>query len=78
MAALLEDEIPREVTPIFEKLNGEKYAFTLTVKDGKVGLPLAYSDGQFVYNLLSRLTAGLFCHRFQPNCPSRFFAPAPT
>ncbi|MBK9015425.1 MAG: patatin-like phospholipase family protein [Saprospiraceae bacterium] len=57
MAALLEDEIPREVTPIFEKLNGEKYAFTLTVKDGKVGLPLAYSDGQLVYNLLSRLTA---------------------
>ncbi|MCU0348340.1 MAG: patatin-like phospholipase family protein [Saprospiraceae bacterium] len=57
MAALLNDEIPREVTPIFEKLNGEKYAFTLAVKDGKVGLPLAFSDGQLVYDLLSRLTA---------------------
>jgi NTE family protein len=57
MAALLEDKIPREVTPIFEKFNGEKYPFSLSVKDGKVGLPLAYSDGQFVYNLLSQLTA---------------------
>jgi len=57
MAALLADNIPREVTPIFEKLNGEKYAFSLSVKDGKVGLPLAYSDGQFIYDLLSRLTA---------------------
>lgn len=57
MAALLEDEIPRDVMPIFEKLNGEKYAFSLSVKEGKVGLPLAYSDGQLVYDLLSRLTA---------------------
>lgn len=57
MSALLEDKIPREVTPIFEKFNGEKYPFSLSVKDGKVGLPLAYSDGQFVYDLLSQLTA---------------------
>lgn len=57
MGALLEDEIPRDVTPIFEKLFGEKYAFTLAVKDGKVGLPIAYSDGQLVFDLLSRLTA---------------------
>jgi len=57
MASLLEDEIPRDVTPVFEKFNGEKYAFTLSVKDGKVGLPIAYSDGQFVYDLLSRLTS---------------------
>ncbi|MCF8280554.1 MAG: patatin-like phospholipase family protein, partial [Bacteroidales bacterium] len=28
MAALLEDKIPRNVTPVFEKFNGEKYAFT--------------------------------------------------
>ncbi len=56
MSALLSDQIPRSVTPIFEKLNGEKYAFTLGVKDGKVGLPLAYSDGQLVYNMLSQLT----------------------
>ncbi|MBI1227491.1 MAG: hypothetical protein GC192_19825 [Bacteroidetes bacterium] len=57
MGALLEDEIPRDVTPVFEKFNGEKYPFSLSVKDGKVGLPLAYSDGQLVYNLLSQLTA---------------------
>lgn len=57
MGALLQDEIPRDVTPVFEKFNGEKYPFSLSVKDGKVGLPLAYSDGQFVYNLLSQLTA---------------------
>ncbi len=57
MGALLQDEIPREVTPVFEKFNGEKYPFSLSVKDGKVGLPLAFSDGQFVYNLLSQLTS---------------------
>lgn len=56
MSALLSDQIPRSVTPVFDKLNGEKYAFTLSVKDGKVGLPLAYSDGQLVYNMLSQLT----------------------
>ncbi len=56
MSALLSDAIPRSVTPVFDKFNGEKYAFTLGVKDGKVGLPLAYSDGQLVYNMLSQLT----------------------
>lgn len=57
MTTLLQDGTPRYVTPFFEKLYGEKYAFSLAVKDGKVGLPLAYSDGQLVYNHLSRLTA---------------------
>ncbi len=57
MGALLEDKIPRDVTPVFEKFNGEKYAFTASFKDGQLGLPLAYSDGQLVYDLLSRLTA---------------------
>ncbi|MCC6724442.1 MAG: patatin-like phospholipase family protein, partial [Saprospiraceae bacterium] len=57
MSALLSDQIPREVTPVFDKFNGEKYAFTLSVKDGKVGLPLAFSDGQLVFDMLSKLTA---------------------
>ncbi|MBI5915673.1 MAG: patatin-like phospholipase family protein [Bacteroidetes bacterium] len=57
MGALLQDQIPRAATPVFDKLNGEKYAFSLSVKDGRIGLPLGYSDGQLVFDHLSRLTA---------------------
>lgn len=56
MNQLLQDGVPRELVPLFEKLYGEKYALSLSVKDAKPALPLAYSDGQLVYNLLHQLT----------------------
>jgi len=47
------DEIPRKSKPFYEKENGEKYALTLPVKKGKIGIPRALSKGQNVLNTLT-------------------------
>ena len=57
LTRLLQDEVPRGVVPLFEKVYGEKYAFSLSVRDGKLGLPIALSDGQMVFNFLNQLTS---------------------
>ena len=54
--ALMRDELPRDVKPFFEKEYGEKYALSLSVKDFKIQLPSALSNGQNGLNFFSRLT----------------------
>ena len=52
---ILRDELPRKSKPFYEKESGEKYALTLPIKDKKIGIPTALSEGQSVLNLLTRL-----------------------
>ena len=54
---LLQDRIDRSDEPFFEKEHGEKYAVSLPIKDGKIGLPLGLSKGQNVLNYLTELLA---------------------
>jgi len=53
---ILTDKIPRKSKPFQEKEYGEKYALTLPIKNRKVGIPSAISEGQNVLNLLTKLT----------------------
>jgi NTE family protein len=57
MTTLLQDQVPRNISPFFYKYYGEKYALSLSVQDMKISLPTALSDGQMAYNMLSKLTA---------------------
>jgi NTE family protein len=56
---LLQDKLPRNSEPFFEKEFGEKTMFTLPVKDGLIGLPRAVSKGQNVLNFLMELLASV-------------------
>ena len=49
------DDIPRKSKPFYEKENGEKYALTFPVKNGKIGIPKALSKGQNVLNLTTKV-----------------------
>ena len=53
---ILTDEMPRKSKPFYEKEIGEKYALSLPVKNKRVGIPRALSEGQSVLNLLTKLT----------------------
>lgn len=53
---ILQDKLPRSSKSFFQKENDEKYIITLPVKHKSVGLPVAISKGQNVFNLFSRLT----------------------
>ncbi len=53
---LITDYIPRSSKNFYEKRNDELYAFSLPVKNFKVGIPLSLSKGMFNYNLINRLT----------------------
>tara|TARA_R110002073_G_scaffold40547_6_gene115430 strand:- start:92134 stop:94353 length:2220 start_codon:yes stop_codon:yes gene_type:complete len=53
---LMQDNLPRKSKSIYQKENTEKYALTLPISKGNVGIPLALSKGQNVFNLLSKLT----------------------
>ncbi|MDP6923082.1 MAG: patatin-like phospholipase family protein, partial [Lutibacter sp.] len=53
---LLTDELPRKAKPFYEKEVGEKYVLTLPIKNEKVGIPVAVSEGQNGLNLHTRLT----------------------
>ncbi|KGL61984.1 patatin-like phospholipase family protein [Polaribacter sp. Hel1_85] len=57
--SLLQDKLPRNSEPFFEKEFGEKTMITLPVKNGALGLPKAVSKGQSVLNLLSELLASV-------------------
>ena len=41
--SLLQDKLPRNALPLFEKEFGENYALTLPVKNNKIGLPRGVS-----------------------------------
>lgn len=53
---VISNNLPRKSKPFYEKEMGEKYALTLPIKNRKVGIPVAITDGQNVLNLLTRLT----------------------
>lgn len=53
---IMQDKLPRNVKSINQKENSEKFAITLPFHKGKIGLPIALSKGQSVFNELSRLT----------------------
>ena len=57
--SLLQDILPRNSEPFFEKEFGEKTFITLPVHKGAVGLPKAVSKGQSVLNLLTELLASV-------------------
>lgn len=52
---LIQDKVPREAKPFFEKNNGEKYAISLPVRKNSIGLPKGVSKGQNVLNFLTEL-----------------------
>ena len=53
---ILSNDLPRKSKPFYEKESGEKYALTFPIKNKKVGIPVAISEGQNVLNLLTELT----------------------
>ncbi|MDO9274163.1 MAG: patatin-like phospholipase family protein [Lutibacter sp.] len=53
---ILTDDLPRKSKPFYEKENGEKYILTIPIKNRKLGMPTALSNGQSVLNLLTSLT----------------------
>ena len=52
---IMQDEVPRKSKPFYEKENGEKYAITFPLKNGKITIPKAVSKGQNVLNLMTEL-----------------------
>ena len=57
--SMLQDKLPRNSEPFFEKEFGEKTVITLPVKQGSLGLPKAVSKGQNVLNFLLELLASV-------------------
>ena len=53
--SVIQDNVPREEAPYFEKVFLGKTAVTLPVKNGNIGLPLGLSKGQNVLNLLTEI-----------------------
>lgn len=53
---ILKDELPRKSKSFYEKSIGEKYALTLPIKNGKIGVPVGLSKGQGFINVMSKLT----------------------
>ena len=53
---LFQDIHPRKASSFYQKENIGKYALSLPVSKGKIGLPKALSHGQNVFNLFSLLT----------------------
>ena len=53
---ILTDNLPRKSKPFYDKEQGEKYILSVPIKNGKVGMPTALSNGQNVLNLLTSLT----------------------
>jgi NTE family protein len=73
MTALLQDPIPRDIVPFFNKLYGEKYALSLSVQNSKISLPVALSDGQMAYNMLFQLTSKVAFETDFSKLPIPFF-----
>ncbi len=53
---ILTDDLPRKSKPFYDKESGEKYILTVPIKEGRLGLPVALSNGQNILNLLTSLT----------------------
>ncbi|MDP3312852.1 patatin-like phospholipase family protein [Lutibacter sp.] len=53
---ILTNDLPRKSKPFYEKEAGENYSISLPIKNRKIGIPKAISEGQNVLNLLTSLT----------------------
>lgn len=53
---ILKGDLPRKSKSFYEKESGEKYILTVPIKNKKLGMPTALSNGQNVLNLLTSLT----------------------
>ena len=73
---LIQDELPRSAKTFYEKRDAEKYAITLPFDNFNVSFPSAFSKGQNLYNLMSRLTLHLEDKRDFKKLPIPFFAVA--
>ena len=71
--SLLQDKLPRNALPFFEKEFGEKYAITLPVKNNKIGLPRGVSKGQNVLKLLTYLLSPVDSIKDFSQLPIPFF-----
>ncbi len=56
---IIQDNVPREEQPYFEKAYLGKTAVTLPIKKGSIGLPLGLSKGQNVLNFLTELLSSV-------------------
>lgn len=70
---LLQDELPRNVKTFYEKEQSKKYILTLPFDNFDISFPSGLSQGQNVYNLISRLTAHLQGINDFSNLPIPFF-----
>ncbi|MFD2517210.1 patatin-like phospholipase family protein [Salinimicrobium flavum] len=73
---LIQDELPRSAMTFYEKKDAEKYAITLPFDNFNVSFPAAYSKGQNVYNLISKLTLHLQDKKDFSKLPIPFFCVA--
>ena len=73
---LMQDNLPRRTQSIYQKENTERYALTLPIKDGSIGLPTALSKGQNVFNELSKLTEHIHAINDFSKLPIPFFCMA--
>jgi len=71
--SLLQDKLPRNALPFFEKEFGEKYAITLPVKNNKIGLPRGVSKGQNILKLLTYLLSPVDSIKDFDKLPIPFF-----
>jgi NTE family protein len=71
--SLLQDKLPRNALPFFEKEFGEKYAITLPVKNNKIGLPRGVSKGQNILKLLTYLLSPVDSISDFSKLPTPFF-----
>ncbi|NJW52887.1 patatin-like phospholipase family protein [Salinimicrobium oceani] len=73
---LIQDDLPRSAKTFYEKRDSEKYAITLPFDNFNVSFPSAFSRGQNVYNLMSKLTLHLNDKQDFSDLPIPFFAVA--
>ncbi len=71
--SLLQDKLPRNALPLFEKEFGENYALTLPVKNNKIGLPRGVSKGQNILKLLTYLLSPVDTITHLSKLPIPFF-----
>lgn len=58
---LIQDQIPRTSKSLYEKRVSDRYAVALPFKNFKIGVPLAFSKGQNIYNEYVKLLYPLNC-----------------
>ncbi len=71
--SVIQDNVPREEKPYFEKAYLGKTAITLPIKEGGIGLPLGLSKGQNVLNFLTELLSSVDAINDFSKLPIPFF-----